>query len=175
MKKRILISDDDPTIREILAELFLCEGCEVRAVGRNNDVLREVKQSGPYDVIILDYNQVPNGIDLTKELRKIFFTPKIYISTGNCVDDVFWDSIGAGAAGFFGKPTRLESYLCVIGEHDGILVSWVPYSIQNPRILMQDKERIVFEDGKARKFTVLKIQTDCVKMMIQKCESGISK
>lgn len=68
-KKRILIVDDEPHIREVV-ELYLCrDGFEVEAVGDGSAALAAIERQAP-DLIVLDLMlPIMGGFQVTRALR----------------------------------------------------------------------------------------------------------
>src|ERR671938_548867 len=54
MPRTVLVVDDDPDIREVIAEVLLDEGCAVETAPDGQVALQRV-QAHPPDVILLDY------------------------------------------------------------------------------------------------------------------------
>jgi DNA-binding response OmpR family regulator len=60
MGKRLLILDNDPDVLEVMQEVFLYEGFEVRTLEYTTNIFNEIEDYKP-DVIMLDY--ILNGIN----------------------------------------------------------------------------------------------------------------
>src|SRR4051812_42860243 len=54
MKKRVLIVDDNPDNLNLLEEIFISQGDEVKAVLKTDDILKLTESFKP-DVVLLDY------------------------------------------------------------------------------------------------------------------------
>jgi DNA-binding response OmpR family regulator len=67
---RILVVDDEPSIRTLLVKLFANAGYTAEAAASAEEALH-VQQSRPADVLFLDLN-LPgtNGLELCREVRK---------------------------------------------------------------------------------------------------------
>lgn len=70
MKKEILVVDDQPGIRLLLADMLKNEGYAVETAETGQEALDRINMN-PYDLLILDY-QLPiiNGIELLLQLEK---------------------------------------------------------------------------------------------------------
>jgi len=107
-RKSILIVEDEPIIRETLAEFLMGEGFEVRAAGTAAEAIR-VAQERDYDVAICDI-QLPDG-DGVKVLRQLHrINPSIFvliISAYATVENAV-EAFTAGAFDYLVKPVRFE-------------------------------------------------------------------
>lgn len=67
---KILVVDDEPTIRYGFSNIFTRAGCEVQTAGSAEEALT-IMTRAPADVLFLDLN-LPgmNGIELCREVRK---------------------------------------------------------------------------------------------------------
>jgi DNA-binding response OmpR family regulator len=110
---RILIVEDDPTFRSVVADNLLFEGYEVEAVGDGNTALAYLRTTMP-DLIILDLN-LPDcdGLSLCPRLRGGRSIPIIVLSArGQKIDKL--KALGLGADDYITKPTDLEELLARI-------------------------------------------------------------
>jgi len=70
MKGRILVVDDEPSIRDVLAQVLGYEGYEVVTAGSGGEALAN-HRAHPYDLIILDVKmQGMDGMDTLQQLRE---------------------------------------------------------------------------------------------------------
>ena len=79
--KKVLIIDDDPSIRETLSYFLLSQGFHAESVEDGDTALKTLQQS-PFDLLIVDVDMPRmNGIDLLKCLKeKNINTPSIIIT-----------------------------------------------------------------------------------------------
>ena len=87
MSEKILIADDEPSNRKILAQELVHKGFAVDTAGGGNEALAKI-ESAPPDLVILDYMMPDlNGIEVLKELRgKGNDTPVIMITAYGSVE-----------------------------------------------------------------------------------------
>ena len=79
---RILILDDDPDIRLLLASLTEDLGHQPASSGRLSDGLAMAREDS-YDLILLDLDfPEGNGLDILPELLKLPGAPEVIIITG---------------------------------------------------------------------------------------------
>ena len=81
---RILIIDDEKSIRENLAEICLDEAHEADCAPNGRDAL-ELFQQNHYDLAFIDYNLEGemDGFELIKEFRKINQSIPLYLMSAN--------------------------------------------------------------------------------------------
>jgi CheY-like chemotaxis protein len=79
---RVFAVDDEPTVREMLAEVLGTEGHEVRLACDDADA-RGAFVGGRYDVVLLDY-RLPgrSGLELADDLRRVDRAVAIILMTG---------------------------------------------------------------------------------------------
>ncbi len=136
----ILVVDDDPRIRQMLARYFEGEGYRVTAAADGAEMTIAMKQDG-FDAILLDLS-LPggrDGLDLAREIRARSDIP-IMMLTGR--DDVLDRIIGIeiGADDYIAKPFHLRE---VHARLKSILRRRQPAAARP----MQDEEQIVRFEG----------------------------
>lgn len=102
---RILIVDDDASMRALLSALMVDRGYEVvAALEDGNGIMEAIHQKFP-DIVCLDY-QLPgrDGLDILREINET--TPQIDVLFMTASEDteVEHKAADAGAAGFIRKP-----------------------------------------------------------------------
>jgi CheY-like chemotaxis protein len=103
---RILIVEDNASLRQLLAGLFANAGHEVVAMVEDGSerVEAEVKRTQP-DIICLDYN-LPgrDGITILQSIQAIAPQIDVLFMTGSDEADIAERAADAGASGFIRKP-----------------------------------------------------------------------
>ena len=104
-KERILVVDDEPSIRKYLQTLLEVDGFEVEALSSGKDAIEKVNGGERPDFIILDVLMPElNGIETLKELMQIDPTLNvIMLSCSNEVGTVV-EAIRLGAHDYLTKP-----------------------------------------------------------------------
>ncbi|WP_437591904.1 response regulator [Sorangium sp. So ce1000] len=115
--KRILVVDDDPDIRETLAELLQEEGYAVASAAHGGEALSVLRTDPRPGLILLDLMMpIMDGWQFRAEQKKdpeLAAIPVVIISaTGR---DEFVSSLGA--AQFLKKPINLEQLLAAVEQH----------------------------------------------------------
>ena len=104
MSEKILIADDEPSNRKILAQELVHKGFAVDTARGGKEALAKI-ESAPPDLVILDY-MMPDlsGLEVLKELRnKGNDTPVIMITAYGSVERAV-EAMKAGAYDFITRP-----------------------------------------------------------------------
>jgi DNA-binding response OmpR family regulator len=104
----ILVVDDDPTLRAMIARSFTREGHTVTAVGSGDEAI-DAATSAPYDVVLLDValGPGPAGHDVARELRsRRNVVPIIMLTALDSEADIV-QGLEAGADDYVTKPFGL--------------------------------------------------------------------
>jgi two-component system response regulator AtoC len=104
-KERILVVDDEPSIRKYLQTLLEVDGYNVTAVASGAEALESVQEGGRPDFIILDVlMQEMNGLETLRQLMQVDRTLSvIMLSCSNEVTTVV-EAIRLGAQDYLTKP-----------------------------------------------------------------------
>ena len=109
MKKKILVVDDERSIRDLFTDTFNDAGYEVRAAETGEQALEMLKEER-IDVIFLDLRLFGmNGIELCRKIRKTNPISIIYAMTGWAALFEIEECREAGFDDFFTKPLRYET------------------------------------------------------------------
>ena len=108
---RILIADDHDLVRETLAAFLQGEG--LATVSTTSDLagaLAEIKKSGSFDLVLLDYNMPGmNGLEGLARVREANEERPVALLSGNASKAVAEEAIASGAAGFVPKTMASRS------------------------------------------------------------------
>src|SRR5580658_9037590 len=104
-KQRILVVDDEPSIRKYLQTLLELDGYQVASVASGREALEQVQEGERPDLIILDVlMQEMNGLDTLRELMQVDRTLNVVmLSCSNEVTTVV-EAIRLGAQDYLTKP-----------------------------------------------------------------------
>ena len=81
MPRTVLVVDDDPHIRQLLAFAFEKAGLEVREAGDGEEAMAQVARSMP-DLVVLDINMPRmDGLEVCRRLRAISEVPVLFLSS----------------------------------------------------------------------------------------------
>jgi putative two-component system response regulator len=105
---RVLVVDDDPTIRQFLARLIRGLGNQVTVAANGREALDRVAAQLP-DLVLLDLDMPgPNGLEVCRRLKSnpaTRFIP-VLILTGRAPEDARLPAWDAGADEYLCKPVR---------------------------------------------------------------------
>jgi DNA-binding response OmpR family regulator len=111
MPDKILVVDDEQTIRELLVELLSIEGYEVVSASNGREALQLAAVKTPH-LVILDANMPEmDGIETTWELRSQHETCWIPIIMVTAFGDTRTEALHAGVDDFVTKPFNVADLL----------------------------------------------------------------
>jgi len=110
----ILIADDDPVARDLLAEVLAKEGYRVRAAAGGRECL-ELARSGPVDLALLDLRMPDlDGLEVLRQIQALHPGVPILILTAFATLETAIEAIRAGAYDYLSKPFRMEEIRLVV-------------------------------------------------------------
>jgi FixJ family two-component response regulator len=102
----ILVVDDDPAIRDLLAMLFSRQGYEVVCYADGAGLLGDIRTRSPLCVILDVHIPGKSGLDILKELGSRKQRAPIFIVSGKADIPMAVEAIKNGAHDFMEKPFR---------------------------------------------------------------------
>jgi DNA-binding NtrC family response regulator len=114
MRGRILVVDDEPTVRFGIRDFLEVHGLEVLEAESCREARERFRQARP-DVVLLDY-RLPDGtgLELLPELRAMDSSVPLLVLTAHASIDVAIQSIKLGAEHFLPKPVELPALLVMV-------------------------------------------------------------
>lgn len=118
VRKRVLIVDDDPGMRESLAVAVEDRGWEAEAVASGEQALARL-EGGPVDVVVLD-ERMPGlrGVEVLREMKRRGLDGAVLFLTAYGDERLLRELLEAGVDAYSDKPFRLET---LIGTLDRLL------------------------------------------------------
>jgi len=124
VKGKILIVDDEASVRELFSGVFTDENYQVIAAGDGNQALGILKQDD-IDVIFLDLKLFGmNGIDLCRQIRETKPVSLIFAITGWAPLFEIDECRQAGFDDYFEKPLDMDILLDVVRDAFKKLDRW---------------------------------------------------
>ncbi|MGZ6123625.1 MAG: sigma-54-dependent transcriptional regulator [Myxococcales bacterium] len=112
--RRVLIADDEESIRHVLTELLHERGYEVRAVADGEEAVRELS-TRDYDAMVTDVRMPKmNGLDLVRAAQTVSPETTIIVMSAYGSHELAIEAMKAGAYDYLGKPFRPDEVLLVL-------------------------------------------------------------
>jgi two-component system response regulator AtoC len=116
-KKKVLIADDDDSIRELLVSLLKSEGYETYECKRGSEVLRTVPRLEP-DLMILDLRMPDtDGIEIIRRLNEQDARVPTLLMTAYGTSKAAIEATQLGAYDYLTKPFDLEDVLRTVHRY----------------------------------------------------------
>jgi CheY-like chemotaxis protein len=108
---RVLVVEDDPEMRSLLAETLAEEGYRAIAVGDTFSALVELLGDGA-DLLVTDWKMpAMDGLDLLRSVRRCMPNLPVVFITGYAHDDLRRRALMGGAFSFLAKPFHRADFL----------------------------------------------------------------
>lgn len=142
MKYKLLITDDEQSVRIFLKDLFIEEGFDVCEAKDGKETLEVVRNEAP-QIIILDL-KLPdmNGLELIPQIKREQPLVEIIIITALGTVENAVKAIKFGAYDFITKPFDIETILIVVKR----AVEYITVSRENIALKQLQKNKIYFEE-----------------------------
>ena len=113
---RILIVDDDRTLRESCASILSSEGYQISTSGRGDEALQMIRRLNP-DIVLLDlYLPDVPGIDILQEAVRVHPSCLVIVMTGKASVESSIEVLRAGAWSYIPKPFSAVHLNILIGR-----------------------------------------------------------
>ena len=108
LPRRVLLVDDEPSVRESLYTLLEREGYEVLASSNGSDALSIFRLSvRPIELLVTDYNMPEmSGLELARECSRLRGELKVLYVSGSRPDEELQADLKTCKHGFLAKPFR---------------------------------------------------------------------
>ena len=109
--KRVLVVDDEASIRELLSKTLALEQYEVDTAGDGAAALDRMRASA-YDLMIADLKMPGmDGLTLIRQARRLKADLRIIIITGFSTESSAIEAVNLGVDGYLTKPFRIPQVL----------------------------------------------------------------
>ena len=144
---RILVVDDDRTLREGCASVLQMDGYNVTFCGRGDEALEMVRRR-KFDIILVDLYMTPvSGIDVLKAALEAFRDTIVVVMTGNPSVTTSIEALRAGAWDYLPKPFS--------ATHLQVLVGRASHAVMVARETSDLRKQLVQQNGNSDKITLL--------------------
>jgi excisionase family DNA binding protein len=117
--RRILVADDEDSIRELLVKALTLAEYDVEAVADPAAALDRLRID-PCDLLIADLRMPgTDGLALIREARRLQPALRVVIITGYSSEASAIEAVNLGVAGYLVKPFRIPQLLSVVGRAFG--------------------------------------------------------
>jgi excisionase family DNA binding protein len=108
---RVLVADDEPSIRELLQKTLALAEYDVTVAGDGRSAM-EYLRNAPYDLLITDLRMPGvDGLTLIREAKRMKPDLPVIIITGFSNESTAIDAVNLGVAGYLTKPFRVPQVL----------------------------------------------------------------
>ncbi len=113
-KFKVLIVDDDSTLRELLSETIQGMGYTVDTAGDGHEALKKLKRER-YDVVVADLKMPGmDGLTLLDHIKSLDGNILVIIITAYATLESAVKAIEKGAYDYIAKPFRLDEFVVVV-------------------------------------------------------------
>ncbi len=113
---RVLVVDDDRTLREGCASVLQLDGYNVSFIGRGDEALEAVKRR-KFDIILVDLYMTPvSGMDIVRAALEAHRDTLVVVMTGNPSVSTSIEALRAGAWDYLPKPFSATHLQVLIGR-----------------------------------------------------------
>lgn len=117
--KRILVADDDRTVREWLAGILRAERFAVSTASDGSAALKKLR-SAKFDLVLLDIRMPRmNGLDVLAKLRGKKNLPKVIVITSDDSPETLLSAIREKAHQYIQKPINQEALVALVRQSLG--------------------------------------------------------
>ncbi len=144
---RVLVVDDDRTLREGSASVLQVEGYNVTVIGRGDEALELLRRTH-FDVVLCDLYMTPvSGMDILKSVMASRPSTIVIMVTGNPSVASSVEALRAGAWDYLPKPFS--------GTHLQLLFGRAAFAVAANREREQSRAAMLTDTGNSDKLTLL--------------------
>src|ERR687898_1463507 len=144
---RVLVVDDERTLRESCASVLQMDGYNVTLVGRGEEALETVKRR-KFDIILVDlYMSQISGLDILQAALSAYKDTIVVVMTGNPSVTTSIEALRAGAWDYLPKPFS--------AAHLQVLVGRASHAVMVARETQDMRQQVLEQSGNSDKITLL--------------------
>ncbi len=119
--KRVLIVDDEPSLRDLFAVALMEDTREILTCSDGFTALRALRESG-FDLVLLDLSLPDtNGIHILREMRRRGDSTAVILCSAHVNEGAFLAAMELGVSKFVAKPVTLEAIRKIVNSVIGDL------------------------------------------------------
>jgi DNA-binding NtrC family response regulator len=146
---RILIVDDERTLRESCASVLQMDGYNVTLIGRGEEALETVKRR-KFDIILVDlYMSQTSGMDILRSALESHRDTIVVVMTGNPSVTSSIEALRAGAWDYLPKPFS--------ATHLQVLIGRASHAVMVTRETRDLKQQLAQQGGHSDKISLIGI------------------
>ncbi|MBL8980498.1 MAG: sigma-54-dependent Fis family transcriptional regulator [Gemmatimonadetes bacterium] len=146
---RILIVDDERTLRESCASVLQMDGYNVTLIGRGEEALEVVKRR-KFDIILVDlYMSQTSGMDILRSALEFHRDTIVVVMTGNPSVTSSIEALRAGAWDYLPKPFS--------ATHLQVLIGRASHAVMVARETRDLKQQLATQGGHSDKISLIGI------------------
>jgi excisionase family DNA binding protein len=116
-RQRVLVVDDEASIRDILAKTLALAEYEVETAADATVALTSLREHRSYDLLIADLRMPGmDGLSLIREVKHINPNLPVIIITGFSTESSAIEAVNLGVAGYLTKPFRVPQVLAAAAK-----------------------------------------------------------
>jgi len=119
-KKKILVIDDDPSLRETLCDIIMLEGhvpVEAACGKEGCEIYKNDMDNIGFVILDLVMPEI-SGLETFYMLREINENVKIIVNSGYDENEDILEMLNNGAVGFLHKPFRINELISIIKRNE---------------------------------------------------------
>ncbi|MDP2168723.1 MAG: SpoIIE family protein phosphatase [Thermodesulfovibrionales bacterium] len=150
-KLKLLVADDDPFVRDMLAVILEASGYSVAVAEDGKEAFDKFSADPGTDLIISDMNMPGmDGLELLKKVRESGFDVPVIILTGNNEISVAIDSLKSGVSDYLLKDENIQEVIAISVEKVMEKYNLKKQNIQLMNDLAQNNKRLEKEKALAQ-------------------------
>lgn len=176
---RILLSDDEPTLRAVISQVLVNDGYEVSSVGSGEEALR-LFRARPFSIVLTDIVMGKlSGLDLLQEVKLLDPDTVVILMTSHATLDTTMKALQQGAYDFLTKPfddiSNISAVIARAAEkvqmlrEKGDMVAHLKKTTEALESLNQQLQEIAIRDGMTGLFNHKHFR-DCLEREIQRSQ-----